>query len=1022
MLHRKHVLSDLEPYACTFQGCEQSDQTFDHRQDWSEHEAQYHRLEYHCNEEDHDRYLDETSFLDHMKGKHQTTFDVSQKAALSRMFLRRKKTAFGECALCGRTTTKLTSHLARHLERIALFALPKTHGADELDEAQSGDSNMSLKLINGSKESRSDVPLRSELLVSSTSDNEERDRYDLGNAAGNSQSDPEIVGEQKVRITLADQAVVPDAVPFSWDFATSKFMDAREDQTSVALKEGLERKRHETENQPAEVVSDDLKSAPKRILNALYFPQMSDQIEYIPPAHERTFARIFQDRTAEDTSGSNFVDWLRGGIGCYWIDGKAGSGKSTLMKFIRKHSQTLTALKAWAEPADQGTVLNASFFPATIGLSLGKSQAGLLRSLLFDILNQNQSLVPVVFPDLYKIAATHPNDETLAVPSVAELKQALLHLVNRAATSSLKICILIDGIDEFEGGSESIVELVTSISASRFVKFILSSRLAPTPTCIQTFTEFAHLQIQSLTYNDIRLYVQAKLDTITLNQQLGFPTAGLVTDICDRASGSFVWVVLAIRSLLEGLRPPDDILDLRQRIEKLPPDLEDLYHHLLQELAPSRRQYASRVFQIMMQSRVVQKERPVTLLQLSFVDERLLLDSFRAPIGPLSRSTKRSCAATEERLNSHCCGLLKIQNRRVHENQTLSPVRSCVSFVHESVAKFLAQPKVWADISSWTTEPTFIPPISLMNSCLYELKILGFDNEPLHVTSPDSLWPRCRDLLVYAACAEDITKKPSTVFLDEFDQTMQSLVKHQDLSNSDGRSWTWCVGLNQSFPSLAVKFGLALYLRENLSGTQASFRGALLWESVCTFFRSLPVCGREDTSLRANGNNVYEPDLPFSPQIFAKVIRAILQSSASPNYVVPPDVQQVAIRTVWQCFIIGFYELIFQLRPFKLLMDDSGQGCPLIPLLDVFKDFILHGAPTRAPAWDDPLHIDAFDIVSHLYVARFMVSLSSDIFDAIGARLDKLSSLLWESKDDIGSPDSNKIIEDPTSESSILSS
>ena len=45
-------------------------------------------------------------------------------------------------------------------------------------------------------------------------------------------------------------------------------------------------------------------------------------------SHRATFDWIFSE------DGPGFAQWLKDGKGVYWIYGKAGSGKSTLMKFI----------------------------------------------------------------------------------------------------------------------------------------------------------------------------------------------------------------------------------------------------------------------------------------------------------------------------------------------------------------------------------------------------------------------------------------------------------------------------------------------------------------------------------------------------------------------------------------------------------------------------------------------------------------------------------------------------------------
>lgn len=71
-------------------------------------------------------------------------------------------------------------------------------------------------------------------------------------------------------------------------------------------------------------------NARKQIVRSLTFPTMRDRYDETPEAHRKTFRWILEDLPKND-----FVKWLQSGAGLYWINGKAGSGKSTLMRFIR---------------------------------------------------------------------------------------------------------------------------------------------------------------------------------------------------------------------------------------------------------------------------------------------------------------------------------------------------------------------------------------------------------------------------------------------------------------------------------------------------------------------------------------------------------------------------------------------------------------------------------------------------------------------------------------------------------------
>lgn len=119
----------------------------------------------------------------------------------------------------------------------------------------------------------------------------------------------------------------------------------------------------------------------------------------------RTFDWIFRpveetSQYAEGIRWADFSEWLRSGKGVYWISGKAGSGKSTLMKYIVTHDTTSRNLKLWA-----GTtrLCKSGFFFWNSGTQLQCSQVGLFRSLLYDILVQYPELVPATLPAQWAI-------------------------------------------------------------------------------------------------------------------------------------------------------------------------------------------------------------------------------------------------------------------------------------------------------------------------------------------------------------------------------------------------------------------------------------------------------------------------------------------------------------------------------------------------------------------------------------------------------------------------------------------
>lgn len=70
------------------------------------------------------------------------------------------------------------------------------------------------------------------------------------------------------------------------------------------------------------------------VWESLAFPVMADREHEIVDAELETFNWVFKEPRSEERPWSNFLEWLQTGGGLYWMSGKAGSGRSTLMKHL----------------------------------------------------------------------------------------------------------------------------------------------------------------------------------------------------------------------------------------------------------------------------------------------------------------------------------------------------------------------------------------------------------------------------------------------------------------------------------------------------------------------------------------------------------------------------------------------------------------------------------------------------------------------------------------------------------------
>jgi hypothetical protein len=562
----------------------------------------------------------------------------------------------------------------------------------------------------------------------------------------------------------------------------------------------------------ADVVEQErITSLRERFLHRLSFMRMPDRQEEIPHAHKATFDWIFT--SSADQVWCNYVEWLKSGKGIYWITGKAGSGKSTLMKYLYSSAKTRQPLKQWAERLP---LITASYYFWNSGTSMQKSQTGLLQSILYESLLQYEELIPQIFP--YRWRSYDYFGDDLHPFSKIELIKAFEALLKQDGILA-KFCFFIDGLDEYDGDHAEIVKLFQKVAASSSVKMCLSSR--PLLVFDDAYGGFPKLMLQNLTQNDIKLYTNSQLAknsrfaVLKVREPQRAPS--LVTEIVEKSAGVFLWVTLVVKSLLEGLQNSDRISDLQRRLLELPADLEDLYLLMMKGLEKFYQQQASQLFQIVHRARL-----PLSVLALSFADEEDLEYAIKADSGPLTETELSfRCEEAVRRLNSRCKGLLEVRAPRGDAH----PAESGVDYLHRTVRDFLNTPNVWEKIVS-QSDPSFDPNLSLMGSYLLQLKTLppkSWDIEIFGVLAGE--------YMEYAVLAEASTGQDQMLLMENFRQTATDLWWNWATSNNrkvfqnEGRlAWVRFVPQVHEFPhdshmsflSLAVSYGLMLYVSSML--------------------------------------------------------------------------------------------------------------------------------------------------------------------------------------------------------------
>ncbi|KAH0841320.1 hypothetical protein FOPE_06491 [Fonsecaea pedrosoi] len=118
-------------------------------------------------------------------------------------------------------------------------------------------------------------------------------------------------------------------------------------------------------------------------MESLYFLEINQRQDTIEDAHSKTFEWVFDGTAHTKCLWDNFMLWTKDDNPIYWILGKARLGKSTLMNFVVQDERTR---EAFTRKFTGQQPLIITFFFWEAGIDLQKSQVGLLRSIIWQML------------------------------------------------------------------------------------------------------------------------------------------------------------------------------------------------------------------------------------------------------------------------------------------------------------------------------------------------------------------------------------------------------------------------------------------------------------------------------------------------------------------------------------------------------------------------------------------------------------------------------------------------------------
>lgn len=426
--------------------------------------------------------------------------------------------------------------------------------------------------------------------------------------------------------------------------------------------------------------------------------------EGIRKAYRGTFDWIWTNQEI------GFPAWITNDQPLFWIRGKPGSGKSTIMRYIWDHPNLSELV---AKGTQDRPKLKAAFFFYYRGTHLQKSFEGMLHTILLRLLTLEPRLSRTLLPEFAKLNHQQRVHYAWTLPKLMKAYEDIL------ANNVLPVDILlfIDALDEYEGPPEAIVDFIQSSvqkshQGATNLKVCFSSR--EWEAFEQSFSRGPGFQIHEHTKVDIHRYISSRLSSDrNIAQRLASGSEQERSDIrkmektlAERANGVFIWVravIDEIHRLFSHNTPTSKLLGF---LEDVPNDLDQLYTDSIKRLPHEFRREAYYMFEIMLRS-----DRQLAPLDLKQAVSCAMHEGLDACVREIQESRQLdsiSNAPYHRWVNERGAGLVEVYSTRANSTSSHSrrprprsrvrtgnrhdPDTPVAQFIHQTVLDFLSRP------------------------------------------------------------------------------------------------------------------------------------------------------------------------------------------------------------------------------------------------------------------------------------------------------------------------------------------
>ena len=526
----------------------------------------------------------------------------------------------------------------------------------------------------------------------------------------------------------------------------------------------------------------------------------------VSQAHQESFQWIWDTEHPK----LKFVSWLRSEEPIFWISGKPGAGKSTLMRYLIESKQTMNLL---SRSSDASIIVH--YFFHELGKMQEKTFGGFLHAIVYQLLVGFREKNQAALSQLSGLLKPHLRLAMNSKPALPE--EVLMTILQKRVAEckeTLGLYLFVDGFDECHGDHRGQLDFLTdwvrsSSDKNLSVKACIASRVEPEIELrLSNEPTFA---IHQHTAKDISAYVTQKLGQawdLMARQRHGTIAnydQTLIDSVVETAEGVFIWVTIVVSQLVVAIEEEAELHDLYTLLADLPEGLEKLYASIIEKIEPRFWHHTINFLRIFRLMNRMEFTDSMNLRELSaaiqdptsaisckaYFDKGFSIDD--------AGFSHRQCAQVRRRLQLSCRGLIEIE-----DTENLPGAE--VYLVHLTVEDYVTRSQLFEKMLDKVDESRLRDPaVALMAMHLRFLKTCSPPGDYIY----DFFWRAMK-------AAESSTGSSQHLYVEELHRVLS--FSNPDWINSyyakyNGKSTRdW----NTDLLTLAAYYNLVLYVEEEI--------------------------------------------------------------------------------------------------------------------------------------------------------------------------------------------------------------